>query len=89
MTWVVGRGGSLIYKANWTSAANVEAFVGRFEQSRAERVPGVTLTMYETEQIEFRRQVQAAFYERLRRNGLRSLDEFKRAEEFWRDQPPG
>lgn len=89
MTWVVGRGGRLLYKANWTSAANVEAFVSRFERSRAERAPRATLTMYETEQIEFRRQDQAAFYERLRRNGPRAYDEFKRAEEFWRGQSPG
>lgn len=89
MTWVVGRGGRLIYKANWTSAVNVEAFVTRFEQSRAERAAGVPLTMYETEQIEFRRQDQAAFYERLRRNGPRAFNEFKRAEDFWRDQPRG
>jgi len=89
MTWAVGRGGRLIYKANWTSAVNVEAFVTRFEQARAERAPGVPHTMYETEQIEFRRQDQAAFYERLRRNGQRAFDEFKRAEEFWRDHFPG
>jgi hypothetical protein len=89
MTWVIGRGGRVLYKANWTSAANVEAFVSRFEQWRAERAPGATLTMYETEQIEFRRQDQAAFYQRLRRNGPRAHDEFKRAEEFWRRRPAG
>lgn len=89
MTWVVARGGRLVYKANWTSAANVEAFVTRFGESRAGRSPGATFAMYETEQIEFRPQDRAAFYERLGRNGPRAYEEFKRAEGFWRDHPPG
>src|SRR6266851_3016023 len=29
MTWVIDRGGRVAYKANWTSAANVEAFLAR------------------------------------------------------------
>jgi hypothetical protein len=89
MTWVLARGGRIFYKANWTSAANVEGFVARNEQWRAGRAPGAVLTMYETEQIEFRRQDQQAFYDRLRRNGPRAYDEFKQAEEFWRQHPDG
>jgi len=37
MTWVIDRGGCVAYKANWTSAANVEAFLARFLNSRTPR----------------------------------------------------
>ena len=44
MTWVIGRGGRVAYKANWTSAANVEAFLarGRWPNSRKPRNCGPT-----------------------------------------------
>jgi hypothetical protein len=81
-----GRGGRVLDKANWTSAANVEAFVSRFEQLRAERASGATLTMYERRN---RSSSVAAFYQRLRRNGPQAHEDFKRAEEFWRRCPTG
>ena len=44
MTWVIARGGRIAYKANWTSAANVEAFLarGRWPNSRKPRNCGPT-----------------------------------------------
>jgi hypothetical protein len=48
MTWVIGRGGRVAYKANWTSAANVEAFLIRFLAARAKHPPATTAVMYET-----------------------------------------
>lgn len=83
MTWVIGRGGRIVYKADWTSAANVEAFVHRYHAARQSRPPGVSLSPYATEQLEFRHVDREMFYERLRRNGPRAYAEFKRAEEIW------
>jgi hypothetical protein len=54
MTWVFARGGRVVYKANWTSAANVEAFLDRFLAARAPQQAGRRQAMYETEQVEFR-----------------------------------
>ncbi len=39
MTWVIDRGGRVVYKANWTSAANVEAFAGRYLDARGSARP--------------------------------------------------
>lgn len=83
MTWVVGRGGRILYKADWTSAANVEAFVLRYQAARRERPAGGTMSPYTSEQLEFRHVDREMFYDRLRRNGPRAYDEFKRAEEIW------
>lgn len=83
MTWVIGRGGRIVYKADWTSATNVEAFVHRYETARRERPTGGSMSPYLSEQLEFRHVDRDMFYERLRRNGQRAYDEFKRAEEIW------
>lgn len=84
MTWVIGRGGRILYKADWTSAANVEAFLERHETGRRRRPASGTVAPYLTEQIEYRDVDREAFYARLRRNGPRAYAEFKRAEEIWR-----
>lgn len=83
MNWVVGRGGRIVYKADWTSATNVEEFVTRYRFGRARPAVG-TLSPYLTEQVEFRDVDREAFYKRLHRNGPRAYEEFKRAEEIWR-----
>lgn len=87
MTWVVGRGGRLIYKAEWTSATNVEAFVDRHTATHRERPTGVSLAPYVTEQLEHRKIDREGFYQHLeQRNGPRSLAEFREAERIWSDR---
>ena len=81
MTWVLGRGGTILYKAMWTSAAQVEAFLRRMEGFG---VPG-TVPFY-TEQIEMRTPDRQEFQRRLAINGPRAVDEFRRAGEYWAEQ---
>jgi hypothetical protein len=83
MTWVIGRGGRVAYKANWTSAANVEAFLGRFMASQAGLPPGTTAVMYETQQAEFRYTDRKLFMQHLLRNGPRAVAEFEKAQHLW------
>jgi hypothetical protein len=61
----------------------VESFLDRRETARARRSQGGGISPYLSEQIEYRDSDRDAFYERLRRNGPRSYDEFKRAEQLW------
>ena len=83
MTWVIDRGGRVAYKANWTSAANVEAFLARFLAARGQHRAGAEAVMYETEQIEFRHADRKRFAEHLLRNGPRAAAEFEKARELW------
>ena len=83
MTWVIGRGGRVAYKANWTSAANVEAFLGRFLADRAGHPAGTSPVMYETQQAEFRFTDRQRFMQHLLRNGPRAVAEFKKAQGLW------
>lgn len=84
MNWVIGRGGRILYKSDWTSAANVDAFLRRYESGRTRRPEAGTVGPYLTEQVEFRDVDREAFYKLLHRNGPRAYEEFKRAEEIWR-----
>ena len=84
MSWVIARGGRIIYKSDWTSAANIEAFLTRYEAGRGRTPETGGVGPYLTEQVEFRDLDREAFYQRLHRNGRRAYDEFKRAEEIWR-----
>lgn len=86
MTWVVGRGGRIIYKSDWTSANNIEAFLERYAAGKS-RVPSSgAVGPYLTEQVEFRDLDRPAFYQLLERNGPRARTEFHRAEEIWRER---
>ncbi|GAA5126455.1 hypothetical protein GCM10025762_54020 [Haloechinothrix salitolerans] len=83
MTWVFDRGGLVIYKANWTSAANVEGFLERYRAGRESGSQRVAMSRYETEQIEFRRADPARFQRALERNGPRAVTEFDNARAIW------
>ena len=86
MTWVIGRGGRILYKSDWTSARNIEAFLQRHEEGRSRRPPSGVVGAYLTEQVEYRDVDRPAFYEQLRRNGPRAYDEFRRAEQVWQQR---
>ena len=89
MACVIGRGGRVVYKANWTRAANVEAFLARFLAAGSEHPPGTMPVMYETQQIEFRYPDRKRFTEHLLRNGPRAMAEFDKAQQLWAHRAAG
>ncbi len=82
MTWVLGRGGAILYKAAWTSADRIAEFLER----RRARPRGTLQAPFYTEQLELRRLDRAAFKKGLERNGPRAVSEFARAEEIWAER---
>ena len=97
MTWVIDQV-RVAYKACWTSAANVEAFVERFlgtgEGTGTGTGEGVgtgtgndrpygTSGVYKTEQLELRQLDRNSFMNRLLRNGPRAATEFREAQRLW------
>jgi hypothetical protein len=83
MTWVIDRGGLVAYKADWTSAVNVEAFLRRFLAGRGRDASGNEPVRYATQQVEFRHADRRRFTGHLLRNGPRAVREFERAREIW------
>ena len=79
MTWVLGRGGTILYKAMWTSAERVRGFLERFEAAPID----LRHAPFQTEQIEVRVRDAETFERGLERNGPRAVAEFARANEIW------
>ena len=85
MSWVLDRGGTILYKAMWTSAARIADFLDRRQTQRA----GHTAAPFHTEQIELRAVDRPAFQRGLERNGPRAVTEFARAEQIWAERARG
>lgn len=79
MTWVLARGGTILYKAMWTSAAAVAGFLER----SAMQPRGLRHAPFHTEQLELRANDPALFDQGLERNGPRAVAEMARAREIW------
>jgi hypothetical protein len=82
MSWVLDRGGTILYKAEWTSAARIAEFLERRQAQPAGPASG---TFY-AEQREPLVRERADFYRGLERNGPRASTEFARAEEIWAER---
>jgi hypothetical protein len=74
MSWVLVRGGTIRYKAMWTSADRIGDFLGR---------PLAGPARFHTEQLETRNVDRDGFQRGLERNGPKAVTEFARAEEIW------
>jgi hypothetical protein len=79
MSWVLDRGGTILYKAMWTSAARIGDFLERQGMQSA----GQARAPFHTEQLELRPLDRDAFQRGLERNGPRAAAEFERAEGIW------
>ena len=82
MSWVLDRGGTILYKAQWTSTARIADFL---ERRRTQRT-GSAVAPFTTEQVELRKIDRAAFRSGLERNGPRAAAEFARAEKIWAER---
>lgn len=81
-TFVLARGGVVLYKAMWTSADRLSEFLERRQGLRADPRH---VTFY-TEQLELRLRDGEMFTRALERNGPRAVDEFARAEGIWKER---
>jgi hypothetical protein len=82
MSWVLGRGGTILYKAMWTSAARIGEFLVRQQAQRG----GLAYAPFQTEQLELRARDSETFQRGLERNGPRAVSEFARAEQVWAER---
>jgi hypothetical protein len=82
MSWVLDRGGTILYKAMWTSAARVAGFL---ERRRAQPGGPASATFY-AEQLEPVERDRDSFRRGLDRNGPRAATEFGRAEQIWAER---
>lgn len=80
MTWIINRGGTVMYKSNWTSTPSVIETLEYLLKIPERRRLGERLSPFSVERIEYRQQDYDAFYAGLRRNGTQAVNDF--AQEF-------
>ena len=82
MSWVLDRGGTIAYKAMWTSAAHIGEFLDRREATPS----GPASSTFYAEQLAPVVRDRPAFQRGLERNGPRAVTEFARAEAVWAER---
>jgi hypothetical protein len=81
MSWVLDRGGSILYKAMWTSAAHIGDFL-----RRGRRASRACVFYFLCGQLAPIVRDRDAFQRGLERNGPRAGTEFARAEQIWAER---
>ncbi len=83
MTYLVGRGGRVLFRADWTDPATVEAAVGYLLAARERRREGLRLKPFYAEFVGHRWSDPAAFDAGLAVAGPQAGADFARAQERW------
>lgn len=77
MTWIIGRGGFIHYKAAWTTTADVEDALVRIIDFQENRVKNAWVPFY-SERSAWSSRDRSGFKEGLLRNGPQAIEDHKR-----------
>lgn len=76
MTWIFNRAGQPIYKSDWTDANSVENALIYYLDVVKRRKGRVRLSPFRVERLDYRDSDRLQFFEGLKRNGSRAVQEF-------------
>src|SRR6266511_1863836 len=83
MTYLVGRGGRVLFRADWTDPPTIATSLDYVLTCRARRREGLRLAPFYMEIVGQRWNDQARFQEGLERAGPKAVAEFARATQRW------
>ncbi len=88
MTYLIGRGGRVLFRADWTDPATIEAAMRYVLDARDRRREGLILKPFYAEFVGYRWSDQDAFDAGLALAGPQAVEDFERAMARWRRQGP-
>jgi hypothetical protein len=88
MTYLIGRGGRVLYRADWTDPATIEQAIRYLLDSRGRRREGLSLKPFYAEFLGYRWSSQAAFMEGLEVAGPQAVTDFRAAMDRWASGTP-
>lgn len=88
MTYLVGRGGKVMFRADWTDPPTVEYAVNYVLNARARRREGLRLAPFYAEFVGYRWNDPTRFQEGLKRAGQQAVDDFARVMQRWLQKGP-
>ena len=88
MTYLIGHGGRVLFRADWTDPPTIEYAINYVLTSRARRREGLKLAPFYAEFVGYRWNDTAKFQEGLQRAGQQAVDDYARAIERRSKQGP-
>jgi hypothetical protein len=86
MTYLIGRGGKVLFRADWTDPATIRHVLDYVLAARARRREGLRLAPFYAEFVGYRWIDNDRFQEGLRRAGPQAVDDFARVLQRWQRQ---
>ena len=83
MTYLIGRGGRVLFRSDWTDPPTIELFLNYLLNVRERRREGQRLTAFYAEFAGFRKNDRAEFLEGLKLAGQQAVDDFARMMQRW------
>lgn len=83
MAYLIGRGGRVLFRADWADAATIGAALDYILDARARRREGLSLKPFYAEVVGYRWSDQAAFDRGLELAGPQAVADFARAMDGW------
>ena len=79
MAWIFNQSGIPVYKSDWTDADSVANALTYFLLIRERQANGERLAPFNVQRLDYRNQDREAFFQGLKRSGLKAVNEFKEA----------
>jgi hypothetical protein len=88
MTYLIGRGGRVLFRADWTDPPTIEQAIRYLLEARDRRRDGLSLKPFYAEFLGYRWSSQAAFMAGLEVAGPQAVSDFRAAMERWAGGTP-
>ena len=88
MTYLIGRSGKVLFRADWTDPPTIECVIQYVQSSRARRREGFHLAPFYAELVGYRWNNPAKVREGLERAGPKAVEDFERATQRWQKRGP-
>ena len=86
MTYLIGRGGRILFRSNWTDAPTIEMMLNYLVNVRARRREGERLAPFYAEFAGYRITDPTKFQAGLHIGGQQAIDDFARMMKIWAEQ---
>lgn len=87
MTYLIGRGGRVLFRSDWTDPPTIELMLNYMLNVREKRRAGERMTGFHAEFAGFRVNDRAKFMEGLKIAGPQAVEDFTRMVKIWAQQP--
>lgn len=84
MTYLVGRGGKVLFRADWTDPPTIESALQYILSSRARRQKGLHLAPFYAEFVGYRWHDPDKAREGMNRAGPKAIEDYERVQQRWR-----